>query len=79
VIIPAAVLAHARAIAQSLGSLAGIDVDAEVLLGGRAALLGLRNQGRVSAGGATTTSTSTTSSDGSATDMPPAGRSRCTA
>ena len=49
VTVPAAVLAHA----QALGALAGIEVDAEELLGGRAVLLGLRDQGRLSAGGAT--------------------------
>lgn len=51
--IPAAVLAQARETAQALGSLAGFAFDAEELLGGRAVLLGLRNRGRVSAGGAT--------------------------
>lgn len=54
--LPAAALAQARGTAQSLASLAGVDgcnVDAQQLLGGRATLLGLRNPGRVSAGGAT--------------------------
>lgn len=51
--IPAAVLAHAQVAAREVASLAGIDVDAEALLGGRAGLLGLQSQGRVSAGGAT--------------------------
>ncbi|MGB2923662.1 MAG: CoA transferase [Mycobacterium sp.] len=47
--IPAAVLAHAQSTAQLLG----VGVDAGELLGGRAALLGLRSRGQVSAGGAT--------------------------
>ena len=51
--IPAAVLEHAQVSAREVASLAAIDVDAEVLLGGRAGLLGLQSQGRVSAGGAT--------------------------
>ncbi|MDZ4266301.1 MAG: CoA transferase, partial [Mycobacterium sp.] len=54
--LPAAVLAQARGTAESLASLAGIDgrnVDAQQLVGGRAALLGLHDRGRVSAGGAT--------------------------
>ncbi|WP_264026207.1 CoA transferase [Mycolicibacterium pyrenivorans] len=54
--LPAAVLAQARGTAESLASLAGIDgrnVDAQQLIGGRAALLGLQDRGRVSAGGAT--------------------------
>ena len=51
--VPNAVLARARDTAHTLGALAGIDVDAEELLGGRAVLLGLESHGRVSAGGAT--------------------------
>lgn len=53
VTVPAAVLGHARRAAQALGALAGIDVDAAEVLDGRAALLGLGDQGRISAGGAT--------------------------
>ncbi|MDZ4234116.1 MAG: CoA transferase, partial [Dietzia sp.] len=53
VAIPAAVLAHAQTTADALGALAGIDLDAAELLGGRAALLGLQHRGAVSAGGAT--------------------------
>ena len=53
VTLPIAVLARvdetARVVAQELG----IGIDTEVLLGGRAALLGLRRRGRTSAGGAT--------------------------
>ncbi|WP_178359363.1 CoA transferase [Mycolicibacterium hippocampi] len=52
VAVPTAVLAQACESARALGSLAGIDVDAEELLGGRAVLLGLESHGRVSAGGA---------------------------
>lgn len=51
--IPAAVLERARATAQKVSALAGIGVDADELLGGRAALLGFQPPGRVSAGGAT--------------------------
>lgn len=53
VAIPAAVLARAEGTAEALGALAGIGVDAGELLGGRAVLLGLSGQGRISAGGAT--------------------------
>ena len=49
VTVPAAVIAHARETTQALASLAGIDIDAEEVLGGRAVLLGLRNRGRISA------------------------------
>lgn len=51
--IPSAVLAHAERTAQTLGSLAGVGLNAEELLGGRAVLLGLASPGRISAGGAT--------------------------
>ncbi|MBX7431728.1 CoA transferase [Mycobacterium sp. Y57] len=53
VAVPAAVLAHARVTAAEVAARAGIDVDAEELICGRAALLGLTGHGRVSAGGAT--------------------------
>lgn len=49
----AAVLGRARAVASELSGPFGITVDAAELLAGRAALLGLRRQGRISAGGAT--------------------------
>lgn len=49
----AAVLAHARSAAEELRRRIGVTVDAAELLAGRAALLGLSRQGRVSAGGAT--------------------------
>ncbi|AFM15025.1 putative acyl-CoA transferase/carnitine dehydratase [Mycolicibacterium chubuense NBB4] len=52
VAIPAAALAHARETTRALHSL-GLDADAEELLCGRAAMLGLRGGGRTSAGGAT--------------------------
>lgn len=51
--VPAAVLAHARENTQAIATLAGVDVDADEVIGGRAALLGLPPAGRVSAGGAT--------------------------
>ncbi|ORU97336.1 acyl-CoA transferase [Mycobacterium bohemicum] len=47
------VLARADGVAAFIGSRLGFDVDAAVLLTGRAALLGLTRGGRVSAGGAT--------------------------
>jgi hypothetical protein len=49
----AGVLAAARATAEQLGPRLGVTVDAAELLAGRAALLGLSRQGRISAGGAT--------------------------
>jgi hypothetical protein len=49
----AAVLAEARRVSADIGRLTGIDVDAATVLAGRAALLGLSRQGRISAGGAT--------------------------
>jgi hypothetical protein len=51
--IPAAVLSRARQAADAFRALTGVGVDAAELLVGRAALLGLSPQGRVSAGGAT--------------------------
>lgn len=53
VAIPAAVLAQAEDWARAISALAGVDVHAAELLGGRAVLLGLPAGGRVSAGGAT--------------------------
>jgi crotonobetainyl-CoA:carnitine CoA-transferase CaiB-like acyl-CoA transferase len=52
-VIPAAVLAQARRVADEFTARAGVDVDADELLTGRAALLGLSAPGRISAGGAT--------------------------
>lgn len=49
----AAVLCEARRVTAELTRLLGVDVDAATLLAGRAALLGLRRQGGISAGGAT--------------------------
>jgi len=51
--IPVAVLTRARRIADAFQKLTGVPVDAAELLTGRAALLGLSPQGRLSAGGAT--------------------------
>ncbi len=51
--VPSAVLAHARRSARTIAALAGVNVDADEVIGGRAALLGLSPAGRVSAGGAT--------------------------
>jgi crotonobetainyl-CoA:carnitine CoA-transferase CaiB-like acyl-CoA transferase len=51
--IPAAVLDRARETAAAVAELLGVAVDADELLTGRAALLGLTAGGRVSAGGAT--------------------------
>ncbi|BBX67199.1 CoA transferase [Mycolicibacterium psychrotolerans] len=53
VVLPAAVLAEARATAHVVTVATGVDVDAAEALGGRAALLGLPRGGTVSAGGAT--------------------------
>lgn len=49
----AAVLCRARAVASEVSGRLGVAVDAAELLAGRAALLGLRRRGRISAGGAT--------------------------
>ncbi|HEV7420388.1 MAG TPA: CoA transferase [Mycobacterium sp.] len=49
----AAVLARARSVADDVGGRTGVELDAAVLLAGRAAQLGLSRGGRVSAGGAT--------------------------
>jgi CoA transferase family III len=51
--IPVAVLSRARRLADAFRQLTGVAVDAAELLTGRAALLGLSPQGRISAGGAT--------------------------
>jgi CoA-transferase family III len=47
------VLTRAEQIAAAVGTRTGVAIDAATLLTGRAALLGLRRRGRVSAGGAT--------------------------
>src|SRR5262245_49700264 len=52
-VIPVAVLIRARRAADAFDTLTGVSVDAAELLTGRAALLGLSPQGRISAGGAT--------------------------
>jgi CoA-transferase family III len=51
--IPVAVLSRARRAADAFRQLTGVDIDAAELLTGRAGLLGLSPQGRISAGGAT--------------------------
>lgn len=48
-----AVLAEARRVAADIAELTAVEVDAATVLAGRAALLGLTRQGRISAGGAT--------------------------
>lgn len=52
-VIPDAVLSRARRVADEFTALTGVKVDADELLTGRAALLGLAPAGRISAGGAT--------------------------
>jgi hypothetical protein len=52
-VLPVAVLSRARRAADAFRALTGVAVDAAELLTGRAALLGLSSQGRISAGGAT--------------------------
>jgi len=52
-VLPIAVLSRARRAADAFTTLTGVAVDAAELLTGRAALLGLSPQGRISAGGAT--------------------------
>ncbi|WP_396925077.1 CoA transferase [Mycolicibacterium sp.] len=47
------VLTRAQAVAAELTDLLGVHVDAATVVAGRAALLGLRRRGRISAGGAT--------------------------
>jgi hypothetical protein len=51
--LPVAVLMRARRAADAFYTLTGVSVDSAELLTGRTALLGLRPQGRISAGGAT--------------------------
>jgi hypothetical protein len=48
-----AVLARARRVADDIGRRTGLIIDAATFLAGRAALLGLRRRGQISAGGAT--------------------------
>jgi hypothetical protein len=52
-VIPVAVLSQARRVADAFRALTGVAADADEILTGRAALLGLAPAGRVSAGGAT--------------------------
>lgn len=52
-VIPDAVLSRARRVADEFTARTGVKVDADELLTGRAALLGLAPAGRISAGGAT--------------------------
>ena len=52
-VVPAAVLSRAGRAADAFRQLTGVAVDAAELLAGRAGLLGLSPQGRISAGGAT--------------------------
>ncbi|GBE63716.1 CoA transferase [Mycobacterium sp. MFM001] len=49
----AAVLTQARRVTAEIAELTGVDVDAAMVLAGRAALLGLTRRGSMSAGGAT--------------------------
>ena len=51
--VPSAALERARRLADAFETFTGLPVDAAELVGGRAALLGLSPDGRVSAGGAT--------------------------
>jgi hypothetical protein len=51
-VIPVAVLSQARQVADAFRMLTGVSVDAEEVIAGRAALLGLTPAGRISAGGA---------------------------
>jgi CoA-transferase family III len=51
--VPEALLARAQDVADAFTARTGVAVDAARLLTGRSALLGLRGQGRISAGGAT--------------------------
>ena len=52
-VIPVAVLSQVRRVADALRALTGVATDAEEILTGRTALLGLVPAGRISAGGAT--------------------------
>ena len=52
-VVPVAVLSRARRTADAFRTLTGVAVDAEEILAGRAGLLGLSPQGRISVGGAT--------------------------
>lgn len=52
-VMPVAVLSQARRVADAFRARSGVSVDADELLTGRAALLGLAPNGRISAGGAT--------------------------
>jgi hypothetical protein len=51
IVVPVAVLSRARQEADVLKALTGVTVDADEVIGGRAALLGLAPRGQISAGG----------------------------
>jgi CoA-transferase family III len=51
--VPTAVLNRAQRVADAYGTFTGLKVEADELVGGRAALLGIAPNGRISAGGAT--------------------------
>lgn len=51
--VPVGVVSRARRVANGFHALTGTDVDADVIIAGRAGLLGHTPHGRVSAGGAT--------------------------
>ncbi|HEX2286477.1 MAG TPA: CoA transferase [Mycobacterium sp.] len=52
-VVPTAVLSRARRVADAYQAFTGATIDADEIIAGRAALLGLSPQGRISAGGAT--------------------------
>ena len=52
-VVPSAVLARAQRVAAAYTTFTGVAVDAEAVIGGRAALLDIAPSGRTSAGGAT--------------------------
>ena len=52
-VVPNAVLTRAQRVADAFGTFTAVDVEADELIGGRAALLGIAPGGRVSAGGVT--------------------------
>ncbi len=49
----ATVLVEARRVAADVAGLLGVEVDAETILTGRAAIMNLSRRGRISSGGAT--------------------------
>ncbi|MEO3759017.1 CoA transferase [Mycobacterium sp. B14F4] len=52
-VVPSAVLSRARRVADAFEVFTGVNVEADELIGGRAALLDMAPRGRISAGGAT--------------------------